>query len=104
MTEPRLPFDQRTCTAQERDAFLVIQRAVLEAAPRSIRFTYTKEDGSTSDRHAEPYEVLGGAGGAAQLVAWDIDKQATRRFFLERMSAVEMDLPFNARFPIKIPL
>ena len=97
------PFNQKMATRQETEVFIQIQKAVLEMAPKTIRFTYTKDDESSSFRHVEPYEVIGGD--RAQLVCHDLDKDQTRRFFLDRMSDLQVtDTPFNARYPIRVAL
>ncbi len=100
MSKEKVPFDQRTCTQEERTAFLSIQNAVIQHEPLTVRFTYTKADGEVTDRHVEPYEVIGGD--KPQLAAWDIDKDALRRFLLAGMTDVMLGSPFKARFPIKI--
>lgn len=91
------------CSPVERENYLAIQKAVLEPAPKTIRFRYRGKGGNDSERHVEPYEVKGGEN--PQLVAWDIDKEATRRFILGQMRDItQTGESFKARFPIKIML
>lgn len=95
-------FDVRSATPQERAVYTEIQQAVIETPPRRIAFQYRKGSGEVSERVVEPYEVIGGD--QAQLIGWDVEKDATRRFFLAGMEHVRVDEPFAARFPVKILL
>lgn len=63
-----------------------------------LNITYKSEKKGISERTVEPYEIKNGA-----LYAYDIAKQAIRRFTLSNIvSAKATDSTFSPRWPILI--
>lgn len=75
----------------------IINRAMSQMIPRTLRFRYMAADGSISDRDVEPYELRD-----QTLFAFCTDRQALRQFKLERMSELEIGVKFTPRQAIVI--
>lgn len=81
------------------EAYRAIQNAMVQAAPKMVRFGYEKSDGSVSQRTVEPYEIRDG-----KLFAFDTKAEATRQFKIDKMTNVAVDECFRPRYPIIVPL
>jgi predicted DNA-binding transcriptional regulator YafY len=96
-------FDISNATEDQQRVYKEIEAAIIQVAPRTIRFTYTSGKGEESKRHVEPYKIVGGKDGLnPQLMAWDVDKDAMRRFSLDGMEGISQGDTFTARAPIEI--
>lgn len=87
-------------------SLLLIMDKVTEAmkARRRIKFKYMDRDTlKLVERDAEPYEWKMGSEGL-KLYTWDVNVNASRQFFLNKMTDVELSEEFTPRFATGIIL
>ncbi|MGI8901428.1 MAG: helix-turn-helix transcriptional regulator [Nocardioides sp.] len=82
--EATVTLESRT-TAVDPGSLLTLVRASRERL--RVAFGYVAHDGSTAERHAEPYTMVA-TGRRWYLLAWDVDREDWRTFRLDRMSTV----------------
>ena len=83
----------------------IIAAQMVPVPPKTVHFRYTKDDGTVTERHVEPYEIKRmGEKGRLQLVCHDVEKDQIRRFWLDSMDNVTAGEAFAPRMNITTPL